>query len=40
MYKAQWWLEEKFDNLYCKHLVVDEENGVYYLIYNPMGNIY
>lgn len=38
--QAQGWLEEKFPNGGFKHLVIDEENGVYELIYNPMGNIY
>ena len=40
MSQAQGWLEEKFPNGDFKHLVIDEENGVYELIYNPMGNIY
>ena len=40
MSQAQGWLEEKFPNGDFKHLVVDGENGVYELIYNPMGNIY
>ena len=38
--QANGWLEEKFPSGEYKHIIIDESNGIYELIYNPMGNIY
>ena len=38
--QAQGWLEEKFPSGDAKHKIIDGDNGVYELIYNPMGNPY
>ena len=38
--QANGWLEEKFPSWEYKHIIIDESNGIYELIYNPMGNIY